>query len=55
MLNHTLLTVRAIEAVELECVGVIVNPLPDGPSVAALRNVEQLEACLGADRVWRAS
>lgn len=47
VLNHTLLTVRAIEAAGLRCAGVILNPLPGVAVDPKLRNLEQLREFLG--------
>jgi dethiobiotin synthetase len=45
-LNHTLLTVRAIEAAGLKCAGVILNHLTTDADLAMTTNAEVLRSCL---------
>lgn len=45
-LNHTLLTVGAIEAAGLNCAGVILNNLTSGTDLAVMTNAELLRCCL---------
>jgi dethiobiotin synthetase len=47
-LNHTFLTVRAIEAAGLNCAGVILNHLTPGTDLAVTTNAEVLRSCLSA-------
>lgn len=46
-INHTLLTVEAARAADLEVVAVVLTPWPDGPSPIEQSNRETLEALSG--------
>lgn len=45
-LNHVLLTVRALEAADLTCAGVVLNDFAQESDVAMLTNAEILRSCL---------
>lgn len=42
-LNHTLLTIKSVEATGLTCAGIVMNELPGAPDLASNTNIEVLQ------------
>ncbi len=52
-LNHTELTIRAIEAAGLDCAGIVIGSWPDEPDLAERCNMEDLPLVTGVPIVGR--
>ena len=50
-INHTVLTVKAAQAADIEVAGVILNRYPENPGLAAATNPGVIQALTGAP-IW---